>query len=366
MSILFNKIFNYENLEKAYQKSLSEQGKYKYEAMVFQRNETANLKRLQRSLYSGAYKFSGYITFKVFEPKERIINAPYYEDKIVQLALNEVLKDIFVPTFIKESYACMDDRGTHKAVDQVQRNLRQAHWKWGNQAYICKADVRKFFYSIDRDILKRIYRKKIKEPDVLRVMDEIIDSGALISEVGLPLGNTLSQLCANIYMNAFDQYCKRYLGYKYYVRYADDIIIILPNKKEAQQAKIEFETYLRERLKMEPNTQKTQVFPINQGVNAYGFKIYRTHRLLRNDSKKKIKRKIKKMPRLISQGRMSITTANTMLASWSGHAKYASTLSFVQSILDRWPYIKLENDILKINEEELNCYIETTKQTNGS
>lgn len=197
-------------------------------------------------------------------------------------------------------------------------------------------------------------------------MDEIIDSSALISEVGLPLGNTLSQLCANIYMNEFDQYCKRYLGYKYYVRYADDIIIILPNKKEAQKAKSEFESYLKERLKMEPNTQKTQVFPINQGVNAYGFKVYRTHRLLRDDSKKKIKRKIKKMPRLIALGKMSITTANTMLASWSGHAKYASSRNFIQSILDRRPYIKLENDILTINEEEMKCYIETMKRTSGN
>lgn len=260
----------------------------------------------------------------------------------------------------------MDDRGTHKAVDQVQRNLRKAHWEWGDKAYICKADVRKFFYSIDRDILKRIYRKKIKETDVLRVMDEIIDSSAEISAVGLPLGNTLSQLCANIYMNEFDQYCKRYLGYKYYVRYADDIIIILPNKKEAQKAKYEFETFLKERLKMDSNKQKTQVFPINQGVNAYGFKVYRTHRLLRNDSKKSIKRKVKKMPRLIALGKMSITTANTMLASWSGHAKYASSINFIQSILNKRPYIKLENNILKINEGELDCYIETMKQTNGN
>ncbi len=366
MSILFKEIFSWENLEKAYNKALEEQGKYNTEALKFQRNETANLTRLRNSLFNGTYKFSGYITFKVFEPKERIINAPYFEDKIVQLALNNVLKDIFMPAFIKESYACMDERGTHKAVEQVQRNLRQAHWQWGNQAYICKADVRKFFYSIDRDILKRLYRKKIKDEDVLRIMDEIIDSGVLVSEVGLPLGNTLSQLCANIYLNEFDQYCKRYLGYKYYVRYADDIIIILPNKTEAQKAKKEFIDFLNERLKMEHNTQKTQVFPINQGVNAYGFKVYRTHRLLRNDSKKTIKRKIKKMPRLISKGKMSITTANTMLASWSGHAKHASSRNFIQSILDRRPYIKLENDNLKINKGELDCYIETMKKTNGN
>ena len=140
----------------------------------------------------------------------------------------------------------------------------------------------------------------------------------------------------------------------------------MPNKTEAQKAKKEFIDFLNERLKMEHNTQKTQVFPINQGVNAYGFKVYRTHRLLRNDSKKKIKRKVKKMPRLIHLNKMTVTTANTMLASWSGHAKYASSRNFIQSILDRRPYIELENDVLKINKEELKLYIETMKLENGN
>lgn len=366
MSNLFNKIFSLENLEKAYKDTLKESGKYKVEAIKFQRNETVNLLRLRKSLYEGSYRFSGYETFKVYEPKVRIINAPHYKDKIVQLALNNVLKGIFEQSFINESYACMDKRGTHKAVDQVQKNLRQAYWEWGDKAYICKADVRKFFYSIDRDILKRLIRKKIKEKDVLWVIDEIIDSGDLIDSVGLPLGNTLSQLCANIYLNEFDQYAKRYLGYKYYVRYADDIVIILRNKKEAQKAKQEFINFLNIRLNMEHNVQKTQVFPINQGVNAYGFKIYRTHRLLRNNSKKAIKRKIKKMPYLINEGKLPITTANTMLASWAGHAKHASSRNFIKSILKNRPYIMLENDVLKINEEEIKCYIETTKAKNGN
>lgn len=357
MSILFDEIFSWKNIEKAYKDSLKGTGKFNVEAMKFQRNETVNLMRLRQSLYNGTYHFSGYDTFKIYEPKVRIINAPHYQDKIVQLAMNNILKDIFEPSFIKESYACMENRGTHAAVEQVQRNLRQAHFKWGDEAYICKGDVRKFFYTIDRDILKGLYRKKIKEPDVLRVMDEIINSGALIDKVGLPLGNTLSQLCANIYLNEFDQYAKRYLGYKYYVRYGDDVIIILPNKEEAQKAKDEFTTFIKDRLKLDHNRKKTQIFPINQGVNAYGFKVHRTHRLLRDDSKQKIKRKIKKMPKLIAEERMSVATANTMLSSWSGHARYASSRNFIQNILKNRSYIKLVDDILKIDEEELNCYI---------
>ena len=366
MSILFDETFRYTNLYKAYRKSLKSDGKYKPEALAFQRNESVNLMNLQRSLYNRTYKFSGYITFEVHEPKRRIINAPHYKDKIVQLALHETLSEVVIPKFINHSYACMTDRGTHAAVGQVQKNLKVAKWKWGEDAYVCNVDVRKFFYSIDREILKEQYRRIVKEEDILWVMDEIIDSGGLIDEVGLPLGNTLSQLCANIVLNDLDQYCKRYLGYKYYVRYADDVVVVLPSKEEAQQAKELIMNFLVDRLNLEANKWKSQIYPINQGINAFGYKIFTTHKLLRDDSKKKIKRKIKKMPRLIAGRKMTVEKANEMLASWSGHARHADSYNFIQSIVQRRPYIKYENGNLMINKEELNCYIETTKQTNGN
>lgn len=362
-TLLFNQIFSLENMEKAYKQSLKAEGKYKHEALIFQRNETINLERLRNSLFDRSYQFSGYNTFKVYEPKERVINAPHYKDKIVQLAMNNVLKDIFIPTFISDSYACMDKRGTHKAVEKVQKHIRKSYWEYGKAAYISKVDVSKFFYSIDRDILKKLYRKKIKEADVLWIMDTIVDSGGLVSDVGLPLGNTMSQLCANIYLDTLDQYCKRYLGYKYYVRYADDIIIILSNKREAKRATELCKSFLTARLNLVANPKKTQIFPINQGVNAYGFKIYRSHRLLRDDSKKKLKRKIKKMPGLIAQNKMTVDKANQMLGSWSGHAKYADSLNFLQSIVDKRPYIALDGSQLKIDEEELKCYIEKMKNS---
>ena len=363
MSILFDETFRYTNLYKAFRKSLKSDGKYKPEALAFQRNESVNLMNLQRSLYNRTYKFSGYITFEVHEPKRRIINAPHYKDKIVQLALHETLSEVVIPKFINHSYACMTDRGTHAAVSQVQKNLKVAKWKWGEGAYICNVDVRKFFYSIDRDILKKQYRKMIKEDDILWVMDEIINSGGLIDEVGLPLGNTLSQLCANIVLNDLDQYCKRYLGYKYFVRYADDIVVILPNKEEAQKAKELIMRFLVESLNLEANKWKSQIYPINQGINAFGYKIFTTHKLLRNDSKKKIKRKIKKMPRLIARKKMTVEKANEMLASWSGHARHADSYNFMQSIVKRRSYIQYDphDNKLMINREALKCYIEQMK-----
>lgn len=363
MPNLFNEIFSMENLKVAYQKSLKGDGKYKNESLRFQRNEAVNLKALRESIHNKTYRFGGYKEFTVYEPKERVINAPYYKDKIIQLALIERLNPIFEKSFIKESYACMVDKGTHAAVNQVQNNLRGAYRNYGSDAYILKGDVSKFFYSIDREILKKIYRKKIKDENVLWVMDLIVDSGGLISEKGLPLGNSLSQLCANIYLNEFDQYAKRYLQYKYFVRYADDVVVILPNKGTAKRAKTEFENFLINHLNLKANPKKTQIFPIKQGVNAYGYKIYKTHRLLRNESKKKIKRKIKSMPWLIGQGRMSINKANEMLSSWQGHAEHASSRNFMQGIANKRPFISIENGVLKINEEELNCYIEKMENT---
>src|SRR5699024_12010799 len=135
------------------------------------------------------------------------------------------------------------------------------------------------------------------------------------------------------------------------------------NKATTKRDKTEFEKLLINHLKQKQNHKKTQKIPNKQEVNAYGYKIYKTHRLLRNESKKKIKRKIKSMPWLIGQGRMSINKANEMLSSWQGHAEHASSRNFMQGIANKRPFISIENGVLKINEEELNCYIEKIVKT---
>src|SRR5699024_4251415 len=183
-----------------------------------------NLNKLRDDLVTGEYKFKGYKQFKVYEPKERVIDAPYHRDKIAQLAIDKVLKGIYQPSFIYDSYACLDNKGTHKAVERVSYFMRKGAWEYGEDAYIIKLDIRKFFYSINRDILKEILPKKIKCKETISLVYKIIDSADEIDPLGLPLGNTLSQLFTNVYMDRFDQYCKRVLQIKYYVRYADDVI----------------------------------------------------------------------------------------------------------------------------------------------
>lgn len=354
MSNLFNEITNIDNLYKSYNQALKAKNKYSAEAIEFSMNETYNIYKLQRDLITGDYQFEGYIRFKVYEPKERIIDAPHFKDKIVQLAINNVLKNIYLQTFIYDSYACLENKGTHKAVDRVQRFLRKSSWEYGQNTFIVKFDISKFFYSIDREILKRLLTKKIKCKKTVALLYNIIDSASIIDKVGIPLGNTTSQLFANIYLNELDQYCKRKLHIKYYVRYMDDVVAIVKNKENAKEIMKLMIDFAETNLNLRVSEKKTKVFPIAQGVNAFGFKIYKTHRLLRNDSKKKIKRKTKKMKHLIKENKMEIYTAEQILNSWFGHAKHANSYNFINKLIDKNKHIYLDNKgSLRVNLKEV-------------
>lgn len=354
---LFDKIIDEENLDKAYRKALKGKSKYKNETILFSNDETVNLRDLRQSLIDETYQFEGYIRFPVYEPKERIVDAPHFKDKIVQLAINNILKEIYNPKFIHDSFACIDERGTHKCVDRIQHFMKQANRQYGDDAFIVKVDMKKYFYSIDRDILKNLLPKSIICEKTLRLIFKIIDSADIIDSLGLPLGNTLSQICANIYLNELDQYCKRRLSIKYYVRYMDDAILIMPTKEEASLTLELIKQFAKDRLNLILNENKSKIFPINQGINVVGFKIYATHRLLRNDSKKKIKRKVKAMPKLICEGRLTIEKAEQMLNSWLGHAKHSDSYNFIKSLMKKNNFLYLECNgdkrKLKINEKKL-------------
>lgn len=346
---LFNKIVDEYNIYKAYQKSLLGKNRYKKEVLIFTQNETSNLKKLRNSLIDGTYEFGDYEEFYVYEPKVRLIHAPRYVDKIVQLSINNVLKGVYNHCFIYDSYACIDEKGTHKCVDRISYFMRKAMWEYGSDAHIVKIDIKKFFYTIDRSVLKKLYKKKIRCAKTLELIYKITDSASVISEKGLPLGNTLSQISANVYMNEVDQYAKRKLSIKYYVRYADDTVIIVKNKEEAKETLEKIRLFVKEHLNIDLNEKKSKIFPITQGVNTIGFKIHPTHRMLRNDSKKKIKRKMKKFPNLLESGEITSNKVEQIINSWHGHAKNANSYSFISKITHNNNYIcKCASGALKV------------------
>ena len=340
----FNKIVSYENLNTAYIQSQKGDNKYKKESMIFEQNRTKNLLEIQKSLKDGTYEFSDYTTFTVYEPKERVIDAPCLKDKIVQLAINNIIKEIINPKFIYDSYACIDNKGTHKAVYRIQHFMRKAHWRYGEDTTIIKMDIKKFFYSIDREITKKEFSKKLDCERTLELIYKIVDSADKISEKGIPLGNTLSQIGANLTLNPLDQFAKRKLSLKYYVRYADDIFIVVESKIKAKETLKVLNDFIENELNLKLNKNKTKIFPISQGVNGLGYKIHITHMLLRNESKKKVKRKLKAMPGLILKSDMKIEKAGQMLNSWKGHADYACSYNFYLKLIDKYDCLYLDKN----------------------
>ena len=210
-------------------------------------------------------------------------------------------------------------------------------------------------YSIDRQVLKKIIAKRFKKlkkkyPDkyedflrFYRLLCKVIDSSPE-GETGIPLGNVSSQDFANIYLNELDQYCIRFLGAKLYTRYMDDIVIIAPNKEIARDWLAKIKVFLQERLRLETN-QKTKIFYVRQGVNAYGFKIKATHLLLRTESKRKEKRRIKAMIKKLKEGKITKKEIVQAVNSWLGFARWACAYNLAKKIFAPYRFIKTEGEL---------------------
>ncbi|WP_206458718.1 reverse transcriptase/maturase family protein [Anaerovorax sp. IOR16] len=333
---LYEKLCDYEFLKISYKQTQIGERKYRKEAIIFDMARERNLVKLWRELKNETYQPQPYISFKVYEPKEREINAPRIRDKIVQYAAHQILFDVYKDVFIKNSYACLVNKGVHKAVDALQHNMRLCKWQYGT-GWIIKIDVRKYFYSIQPSIIDKLIQKKIKDEKFLNFLRKIIYSYPYP-----PLGNATSQDFANIVGNEIDQYATRFLGLKWYIRYMDDIVVVVPTKEQAQETLSKLNTFVEERLQLEFN-QKTKIFPIEQGVNAYGFKIYTTHRLVRNSSKASMKRKIKAMDRKLKDGTIKERDVLQSVNSWLGHARHSNSYNLANKIFTKYDYVKIEH-----------------------
>lgn len=346
---LYERIYDTKNLEESYKRTQSGNRKYRKEAIYFAMSKERKLRCLQKELEDRTYRPGSYIEFYVFEPKKRLVHAPHIRDKIVQFSIHTVLQGVYRPVFIKDSYACLEDKGAHEAVHRIQHYMRLAQWKY-EEPYIVKIDVRKFFYSINRDILKTIYRKKIpeSEQDFLRILDMIVDSSPE-GERGLPLGNVTSQDFANIYLNEVDQFCKRYLGLKWYVRYMDDICIIVKDRETARDVLAKIRTYVKDHLDLELN-EKTHIYPLAQGINTLGFRIHTTHLEVRNSSKAAMKRRIKKIDEKVQSGRLTKKQAQQAVNAWLGHARHSNSYNLAKKIFEKYDYIQIEDKDWKFGD----------------
>ncbi len=246
----------------------------------------SNILALHHMLVSGDFKTSEYVTFKIYEPKERLIfRLPYYPDRILHHAIMNVLEPIFVSVFTKDTYNCIKGRGILGAVREVKTILKDVE----NTTYCLKFDIKKFYPSVDHVVLKALLRRKFKDTQLLALLDEIIDSAE-----GLPIGNYLSQYLANFYLTYFDHWIKEQKAVKYYLRYADDIVIYHADKKYLHELFWQINTYMECELKLTIK-QNYQIFPVRaRGVDFVGYVFRHTHVLLRKSIKKSFARMMAK------------------------------------------------------------------------
>lgn len=318
---MFEDIISWSNVLNAHHKTLKGKAKFKISAIRFNENQTQNLIDLVNEVSSGSYSPLPYVEFSVYEPKERLIHAPRYRDKIVQHMVNNVLRDFYEPKFIFDSYACIREKGNERAIKRLHHFQRGAIDEFGSSAYLCKVDIRKFFYTIDRNILKQVLKKKITCNRTLTLLDTLIDHS--IDCVGLPLGNLISQLFANVLMNEVDQYSKRNLECRRYLRYADDIFVFCSSKTEARELLIKLTLFLEQKLNLTTNKSKSSISKLEGGFNGLGFRYFHTHRIITTQNKKAILRRV-------SNSVEGLTTQQ--IQSWCNFSKQGSTKMFREKV----------------------------------
>ena len=344
----FDKNLTFEKLMQAHKRAKKNKS-YKSEVIKFELNLENNICNLLQKIKNNQYHLGKYFQFNVYEPKERVINALPYVDRIVhQWYIEEFIKPNIIPKLIFSTYACISGRGTHKAVENVQNQIRKYKRKYEN-FWILKCDISKFFYSINPYILFDILKKYISDKKLLKFSHLLIfDNQTDPYAVGIPIGNYTSQFFANIYLNELDQFVKRILKIECYTRYMDDFIILARTKNECIYLKKEIESFLDKNLQLKLNN-KSRYYPCAMGVNFCGYRIFATHKLLRLSSKKKIKRNVKKWNYLYSKNQLDFFKTSMQIKSWEGHSGHCNSYNLKNKVLNSCNF--LVNDSFFENTE---------------
>ena len=309
---IYEQVISVENLYAA--DAIAQRGKAKQPAVIkHMAAQDANIWKLHNLLHDRAFRTSEYTVFTVSDPKERIVyRLPYFPDRIVHHAIMRVLEPMFVATFTADTYSCIKGKGIHAAARNLQLALRDQEIT----KYCLKLDIRKFYPSVDHAVLKQLLRRKIKDSDLLNLLDEIIDSAE-----GLPIGNYLSQYFANFYLSYFDHWMKETVKVRYYFRYADDLVILAPDKAYLQSLLAQIRLYLHDNLKLQVK-QNYQVFPVEaRGIDFLGYVFYHTHTRLRKSIKQRFARKLAK------------GCNNQTKASYYGWAKHCDSKHLLKKLL---------------------------------
>lgn len=331
---LWARITDYENLMIAAERAQAGK-RYRPSVLEFNFNREHNLLRLRDELKSGEYRPGEFRLFEIREPKLRVIMAAPYRDRVVHHALCNVIEPIFDRSFSPSCYANRRGMGSHRALRRCIELARK-------QRFVLRADIEKYFPSIDREILKGLIRRRIKCPDTLRLCDLIIDHAPETGEAparhypgddlltpverrrGLPIGNLTSQIWANVYLSEVDHALAKRFGGRNYLRYVDDLVVFANDADELGNARKLLEKLLSG-LRLTAHPVKTFIAPTRTGVNWLGFRILPDRVRVRAENLKRAKRRIEQMKEAYASGRIGPKDLNASMRSWIAHLEHGDT-----------------------------------------
>jgi len=345
-SHLFDPICSFENLYLASKKA--EKGKrFRHEVAAFNARREENLIEIQTLLRAGEYPFGNFRTIKIVQPKPRLISAADYRDRVVHHALINIIGPLFERKFIRDSYANQKGKGTHAALDRCTHYARRFRYVW-------QLDMRKYFPSLDHQILLAEIARTIRCPRTLKLIAQIIDTSnpqeaanfyfpgddlftPFERRKGLPLGNLTSQFFANVYLNAFDHFVKEELRLPGYIRYVDDVLGFSDDIEQLRAGQARSQLFLDDwRLQLHP--KKNLIYPVEHGIPFLGFRVFPTHRRLQRSNVKRSRQRLRALRRLYHAGKISREKVNAAVQAWLGHVRHGDTWGLRKALFRQYTF----------------------------
>ncbi|EKD22863.1 MAG: hypothetical protein ACD_83C00225G0002, partial [uncultured bacterium] len=235
---------------------------------------------------------SSYQSFNISDPKPRIIHKATVRDRLVHRAIYQKLYPFFDRTFISDSYSCRIGKGTYKALDQFRKYANKVSQNNTKTCWVLQCDIRKFFASVDHQNLFDILTRYIPDQNILKLLKEVIGSFNTQPGIGLPLGNLTSQLLANVYLNEFDHFAKHKLKAQFYIRYADDFVVLSDDKLWLNQIIPVVQRFLQDQLKLTLHPNKVTINTLTSGIDFLGYVTLPHCWILRTKTKRRMLRRV--------------------------------------------------------------------------
>lgn len=390
---LFNSICSMDNLYRAYQNAKSGKGWYK-EVKQIEKRPFYYLAGLQYMLKNHLFKTSEYEIFILNEGKKKrdVYKLPFFPDRIAQWAILQVIEPFLVANMTADTYSAIPGKGIQPIVNDLRGyyktkrvdGKKKSVWVPSilltdeeNTRYCYKIDLHHYYQSINHEVLKQKFRKVFKDPELLWLLDEIVDSINTATEedlielslsgeievdpnTGIPIGNYMSQYSGNFYLSSFDHWVKEELHVKHYYRYMDDVVIFASSKEELHEIHRKVTAYTRDYLHLNIKGNY-QIFPTKvRGVDFVGYRFFGEYTLLRKSTAINFKRKMracrKKMENNIPPTYSEWCSFNSY-KGWLGNCdSYRLSKKYIEPLIDYMQdYYEKE---VKDHGEVYKCYVQ--------